>query len=136
MSRYKIGIDPGVTTGLAVWDSKEGVFVHIDQTSILNAMRYVLRHFDWCDGILYIEDARMRSGARHKAQGAGSIKRDCSIWQEFCEMEKLPHVFLKPGRGTKLPPEVFAKSTGWTGKASTHKTWHHARDAAILVFGR
>jgi hypothetical protein len=86
------------------------------------------------DIFVRVEDARMRiwfgKADREVLQGAGSIKRDCSIWQEFFELHNIPHEFVAPRNNkTKLDETVFQKITGWKNKTSKH-----GRDAAMLIF--
>ena len=134
-----IGIDPGTHTGVAVWDSKEGKFLSLETMPIHIALTRVLaiaeRHRD--DVQVIFEDARLRTwfgkgNVSAKAQGAGSVKRDCSIWEDFLIDMEIPFVTTKPGNvATKVTPSWFRKLTGWEGRCS-----EHARDAAMLVFGR
>ena len=134
-----IGIDPGTHTGVAVWDSKEGRFLSLETMPIHIALTRVLaiaeRHRD--DVQVIFEDARLRTwfgkgNVSAKAQGAGSVKRDCSIWEDFLIDMEIPFVTTKPGNvATKVTPSWFRKLTGWEGRCS-----EHARDAAMLVFGR
>lgn len=134
-----IGIDPGTHTGVAVWDSKEGRFLSLETMPIHIALTRVLaiaeRHRD--DVQVIFEDARLRTwfgkgNVSAKAQGAGSVKRDCSIWEDFLIDSGIPFVTTKPGNvATKVTPSWFRKLTGWEGRCS-----EHARDAAMLVFGR
>ena len=134
-----IGIDPGTHTGVAVWDSKEGKFLSLESMPIHIALTRVLaiaeRHRD--DVQVIFEDARLRTwfgkgNVSAKAQGAGSVKRDCSIWEDFLTDSGIPFVTTKPGNvATKVTPSWFRKLTGWEGRCS-----EHARDAAMLVFGR
>lgn len=64
-------------------------------------------------------------------QGAGSIKRDCHIWEDFLKDNNITYQAVGPLNGlTKLSSEVFQKVTGWT-----QQTNNHARDAAMLVYG-
>lgn len=132
-----IGIDPGTHTGFAVWDSKERKFLSVETILIHQAFIKILALRDEHPGmIIFIEDARKvsRSGEEERAriQGAGSIKRDCSIWEDFCEDCGILYRFMRPGRGTtKMNPDYFKSLTGWK-----HRTSNHARDAAMLVFGR
>jgi hypothetical protein len=130
---YIIGIDPGTKTGIAVWNSTKRKFELIQTCPIVKAMAIL---YD-TDGIrkVRIEDARKRKwfGARSdaKLQGAGSIKRDCAIWQEFCEYYGLHYEMVDPKHiNTKTKPAYFSKLTGWHGRTS-----EHARDAAMMVFG-
>lgn len=137
------GIDPGVNTGLAVWDTEKRMFRMVATCSILQAMfciRLVREQFEQPVHIIF-EDARQRryiprekniSEYRGKMMGAGSVKRDCSIWEEFAKHHVLPLVLVAPRAGmTKWDAGYFARVTGWQGRTSDH-----ARDAAMLVYGR
>lgn len=129
-----IGIDPGTHTGLAVWDGEK--FLKIGTYKILDAINIVSTLSDSDEVIVYFEDARQRKwyGARssEKLQGAGSIKRDCAIWEEFLNASDIPFRMIAPSKGcTKMSDERFRSLTGW-GKITSN----HARDAAMLVFGR
>lgn len=133
-----IGIDPGTHTGVAVWDSKEGKFLSLETMPIHRAMDLVRMARDDNEAIQVVfEDARLRTwfgkgNVSAKAQGAGSVKRDCSIWEDFLIDMEIPFVTTKPGNvATKVTPSWFRKLTGWEGRCS-----EHARDAAMLVFGR
>ena len=137
-----IGIDPGLHTGLAVWDTSSRQLLDVRCSGIIDAMRY-LRELQETRGIglVVFEDARKRkwipreatiSEARGRAQGAGSVKRDCAIWEAICRDYRLPFDALPPKAGmTKLSADAFARLTGWATRTS-----NHARDAAMLVFGR
>ena len=64
-------------------------------------------------------------------QGVGSVKRDCSIWEEFLKHHGLEYRALRPQRGgTKWDAADFKRITGWAKRTSGH-----GRDAAVLVFG-
>ena len=91
------------------------------------------------------EDSRERkwfgTKGREVLQGAGSIKRDCTIWADFLadmqaepgeEMGTVQIIGQRPARGvTKWPAKLFQNVTGWT-----EPTNEHARDAAMLIWGR
>lgn len=132
----RIGIDPGVSTGFAAWDMTQKRLINVQTLKIHEAMRLVETHHNL--GNLHsvtFEDARLRTwlGAkgREALQGAGSIKRDCSIWADFLGSLNIPYRAVKPGPGaTKWNAEYFARVTGWTKRTS-----NHARDAAVLVYG-
>lgn len=133
-----IGIDPGTNTGLAVWDSGRRMLTLCETMKIHQALREVDIQFSINPGnvIVIFEDARQRkwySGdSNAKIQGAGSIKRDCTIWEDFCKDRGIPFQAVPPGKGmTKVTPEYLRMVTGWTGRTS-----NHARDAAMLVIGR
>lgn len=137
-----IGIDPGVHTGFAVWQG--GRFAELETFPLHRAL---LRLLDIADELghqnvhVVFEDARQRkwipreSSVRERigrAQGAGSVKRDCAIWEAVCRDFRIPCTATAPKDGTtKLSAEAFAQLT----KVGT-TTSSHARDAAMLVFGR
>jgi hypothetical protein len=132
-----IGIDPGTQTGVAVWDRKDQKFRAIHTLSIHRALQFVTSLNATHPGEVFVrfEDARKRKFFRgenmdKKQQGAGSIKRDCSIWEDFLTDNHIP--FDNPAAAkmkTKYKADMFQKLTGWK-----HITSSHARDAAMLVF--
>lgn len=134
-----IGIDPGVHTGFAVWNG--GRFTELGTYPLHRAFLRLLDIMDTDDVHVVFEDARQRkwipreasiSEARGRAQGAGSVKRDCAIWEAICRDYRLTFDALPPKAGmTKLSADAFARLTGWATRTS-----NHARDAAMLVFGR
>ena len=134
------GIDPGVNTGLAL--VKDGELKVVETVNIVQAMARILAAFNACENITVIfEDARQRkylprernaSEYRGKLMGAGSVKRDCEIWEEFCDVYGIKYMAIPPRAGaTKWDADTFRNVTGWKGRTS-----NHARDAALLVFGR
>lgn len=134
-----IGIDPGKKTGFAVWDHDAKYLAEVDTMSITQAMEKVRMMADILgrENIrLYIEDARQRTwfgnSGPEKWKGAGSICRDSTIWEDFCREQGLEYRMMAPSAGcTKLGASQFKALTKWQGRTS-----NHARDAAMLVFGR
>ena len=136
-----IGLDPGTNTGLAVWDAEAHRFSELVTASIVGAMKIVCDYAAAWPVTIVVEDARKRqwlpreknlSEYRGKLMGAGSIKRDCEIWEEFAALYGIPIQFVPPRKGlTKWDAETFNKITGWKGRTS-----NHARDAALLVWGK
>lgn len=141
-----IGIDPGEHTGIALWDVREKKFIVIETMPLYYALSWV--RDKWEDSIrnsekmaVIFEDARQRkwfprekniSEYRGKLMGAGAAKRDARIWEEFLTDYGIPFTAHKPqAGGTKWSADYFAQVTGWTGRTS-----EHARDAALLVYGR
>lgn len=132
-----VGIDPGVKTGFAVWSLAEWRLTTVETLGITQAMTLIRTMADV--GSLHsvrFEDARLRTwfGARGREalQGAGSIKRDCAIWQEFLSgLVGVPFLPVSPqAKGRKLDATAFKRLTGWQGRTS-----EHGRDAAMLVWG-
>lgn len=134
-----IGIDTGTHTGVAVWDSEEKQFLDIKTLMLHQALQLVITMCQiWKreNVMVLFEDARQRkwfgTNSNAKMQGAGSVKRDASIWEEFCTDYQIAFRALPPTKGgTKLNPDYFKALTGWRGKTS-----EHARDAAMIVFDR
>lgn len=133
--RYFIGIDAGTHTGVAIWDKQEKRFVKIVTTSILKAIDIVRKYNIEDEVQVRIEDARKRNwfgnAGRERLQGAGSVKRDCAIWEEFLNEEKIPYMLIAPkNNSTKMSADSFSRLTGYSGRTNEHN-----RDAAMLVFG-
>ena len=142
-TKYYIGIDPGVHTGLAIWDAEGRKFARVETLGIVTAMVEIVEfaRYHCSTPTLVIEDARQRkwipqeksvSQFKGRAMGAGSVRRDCAIWEEFAKHYGFPLQMLPPRKGlTKCSAEQFELVSGWTGRTSDH-----ARDAAMLVFGK
>lgn len=135
-ARYLIGIDPGVKTGVAIWDREQRRFDSVATSGIIKAIQAikVCRARDSVE--IWFEDCRLRTWVdsrigRERLQGVGSVKRDCSIWQEFCEHYKIPFKMIAPKDiQTKVGSKIFARLTKWNGRTS-----EHSRDAGMIVFG-
>lgn len=137
-----IGIDPGTHTGVAVWDTREGKFLSLETLPIHRAIDRVLgwHKYEEKSGKqiqVVFEDARQRTWFGHddtdaKKQGAGSVKRDCSIWEDFLQDYGIQYHAKPPVKGgTKVSADYFKMISKWDKRTS-----HHARDAAMLVIGR
>ena len=117
-----IGIDTGVKTGFAAWDSEKRHFLEVVTLTITQAMERVLiyRNISLTTGSeirLYIEDARLRkwfgNTGREKLQGAGSVKRDAHIWQDWCREHEIDCMMVAPKNNkTKMNSESFKRLTG------------------------
>ena len=138
---YIIGIDCGVHTGFAVWMRPIREFRIISSGTITTAMRKILLLKN--DGVkIYVrfEDARLRkyipampneSRERGRREGAGSVKRDAKIWEDFLQEEGIQYEAVAPKDNlTKLTAATFMRTTGWGAPTNEHE-----RDAAMLVFG-
>jgi len=133
VEKYLIGLDPGVETGFAVWDGKKLIMVESDM--IHKVMQKIKNWSEEYKLLIRLEDARKRNwfgeSGREQLQGAGSIKRDCKIWEDFLTDNKIPFELVAPRNNkTKIDANVFKKITGWKNQTNEHN-----RDAAMLVFG-
>lgn len=138
MTKYKyyIGIDTGTNTGFSVWNRDEKRLMMVASIKIHNAMKKIegLQHTP--GGIFVrVEDARLRKwfgkNSSAKLQGAGSIKRDCTIWEDFLKDLGVDYEMVAPKNNkTKTTADYFQRLTKWSGQTN-----EHARDAAMLVYG-
>jgi len=64
--------------------------------------------------------------------GAGSVQRDCTIWEDFLTDHGIAFVMEKPKAGsTKRDANFFKRLTNWP-----KKTNEHSRDSGMLICGR
>lgn len=134
---FYIGIDPGVNTGIAIWDKDKKNFQDIYTGTITKIMDDIkaFMFFGQDKFLIRIEDARKRTwfgkAGREQLQGAGSIKRDCGIWEQFLIEIKANYEFVAPKNNkTKMDAKRFKLLTKWE-----KQTNEHSRDAAMLCFG-
>jgi hypothetical protein len=139
-----IGIDPGVKTGICFWSPSERKVLLLEGISIHHAMERVKRQASMIAFAkklkVRIEDARLRKwipkqknekAERGKREGAGSVKRDCKIWEDFLTDLGIDFELVPPKNNkTKVTAEYFKKLTGYEGTTN-----EHSRDAAMLVVG-
>lgn len=148
-----IGIDPGVKTGVAVYDSKDRKFLALKTCGFWEALDFV-RPYILHDKVGFVvEDPRQNASLyeRYKyqlakgggdflrkilktAQDVGGNKRSGQLLVEYFRKRKLPLVTVRPKKGSTakhIDKDHFHKMIGWKGNSS-----EHARDAAYLVWGR
>lgn len=137
-----IGIDTGVETGFAQWHKAIKELTAVCSLKIHVAMDLVRDVHRLNHGLVLVrvEDARKRKiipreaterWERGRREGAGSVKRDASIWEDFLEDLGVDYEMVPPKQNkTKLSAPVFKRLTGWPGVTN-----EHGRDAAMLVFG-
>jgi hypothetical protein len=142
--QFTIGIDPGVNTGIAIWDNRKDKLVYSGTLSILEAIEEVEEYHTTGYRIrLNVEDPNLREwfgskknptvDVQAKAQGAGSVKRDFKIWKEFAEMYDIElHGYHPKDVGSKTHKEI-SMIIGWGVKGRTSQ---HERDAIVLSMKR
>lgn len=135
-----VGIDTGKHTGIAVWDGSQKQFLTIEELPIHAALLRVLKLAEGNKVKVIFEDARQRTWYdtytplkdRARLQGAGSIKRDCTIWEDALKDWGIEYYAVPPKDNmTKLTAETFRMITKWKGRTN-----EHSRDAAMLVYNR
>lgn len=127
----EIGIDPGTNTGIAV--KYCGVWHTVATMTIIEAIDLVRGWVITEEAIsVRIEDARLRTwfgkSGPEKWKGAGSIMRDCSIWEETLTKLGVPFEKVAPKHVKATTAEQFERLTGWKGRTSIH-----AREAAWMI---
>jgi hypothetical protein len=139
---YIIGIDCGVNTGICVWERPEKHMKYINSLPIHKAMDEVRYWNRFAPGQVFvrIEDARLRKWIprqtnekweRGVREGAGSVKRDAKIWEDYLTDLGIPFELVPPKNNkTKVNADYFKKLTGYQ-----ERTNEHSRDAAMLVVG-
>ena len=154
MDRLFIGIDAGKHCGFAVWNKTTQQFHLIETYTFWQCMDKIWGYYqiyikNKSELIIVVEDVtgnkptfnrKDKDGEelnenimRKISQDVGKVKRDTQLISEWCEMKKLRVLKIVPKRNaqTKLDAIVFKNITGWDGRTS-----EHARDAAMLVFGK
>jgi len=147
MKKYNIiiGIDPGTKTGVAIFKPLFKSFNYINTLKIHEAIVLIadfVEDHPHAKIIVRIEDARTwkpfsknRRESDAKKMGAGSIRRDCAIWEDFLadikkEFPNVDYEFVNlQSNVKKLSADTFKRITGYEGK-----TTEHSRDAGILAF--
>lgn len=93
--KYCIGIDTGTHTGVAVWNREERRFEILAEMKIHKAM-FIVSEYAKVAGdkvLVRVEDARKRNKygdrSEFKLQGAGSVKRDSTIWEDYLKDLKI-----------------------------------------------
>lgn len=140
--RFLIGIDTGVNTGICIYDRSTKKITLLASSMIHRCLSSVIDyHTRFPEKIfLRIEDARLRKwiprqaterAERGRREGAGSVKRDAKIWEDFCKDCGIDFELVAPkDNKTKMTADFFRKMTGWA-----EQTNEHERDAAALVYG-
>lgn len=144
-----VGIDAGVNTGLAVFNTGSKSFSYLKTLDFFSCLHQLLiiqkQSID--EGFLFavvIENPKGNSptfehfhknAARVRdsiSQKIGSNKRDAELIKTFCDLHDMTSFMITPSKNslTKLTAERFKQLTGFEGSSS-----QHARDAAGLVFG-
>jgi hypothetical protein len=130
-----VGIDPGTSTGFAV--KEKGVLVSVETLTIVEAILRVhaLEARALALGLrmlVRLEDAHLRDNfggsGPEKWQGAGSIKRDCTIWKTELQRRGIEFQVIHPKNVRETTAKQFEQLCGWKKRSS-----EHAREAAWMI---
>jgi hypothetical protein len=146
--KIAIGIDPGVSTGFAVWDiraKKFSLICTLDFWSTIDKIKEYHSHYG--DNLLVVienpngnKPVFFKKGVKSNAmairvgQNVGSNKREASLLIEYCNINGISVKEVVPkgskNKKGKVTKEYFAKISGYTERTS-----QHGRDAGMLVVG-
>ncbi|RMF64862.1 MAG: hypothetical protein D6746_01105 [Bacteroidetes bacterium] len=73
-------------------------------------------------------DASKLSRYKGKVMGAGAVRRDCAIWEEFFKASGQVYVHVVPGYVRTKVTEGWVRDIGWHGTSS-----EHSRDALMVA---
>lgn len=130
-----IGIDPGASTGLALYEAGE-----------LRELHTIAPHqIAWWIADLKVqkvifEDSRLQSHTWKRgktiaetkkiARNVGQVDAWCHLIAAVCKDLGVPTLGISPkGKGAKIKDEEFRLTTGWEGRSN-----QHARDAAMVAW--
>ena len=132
-----IGIDPGVNTGIAVYE--DGSLVHLET---IQPMDYPILFSSYGIEPLFIcfEDSRLQSHVWIPSQSKGvaaNISRKigmvdgfCYMLEQFCFQHGIAFFKVSPKqKGIKIDAELFKKLTRWDKRSNQHE-----RDAAMIAW--
>ena len=130
-----IGIDPGASTGIAIFH--DGV---LSALLTIEPWELPAELATWGADRVVFEDSRLTSpvwsrqtsaAARLKiARNVGQVDAWCSLITAVCGELGIPAHGISPkNKGAKLNAEQFAARTGWVGASNSH-----TRDAAMVAW--
>lgn len=144
-----IGIDPGVHTGFAIWLSHEKRFEVMETINFWLTIEK-LEHIEHVERFLpnperstvVLENPSVNKPTFHHgqsgrhvrekiSQNVGMNKREGQLIEQYCLDNNIKLMLVAPNRKGKLNADSFKQITRWSTQTS-----QHARDAAMLVFGR
>lgn len=130
---YRIGLDIGVNTGIAVYNEGTKKLEVVQTLDIDDSYEIIKRYCSEYRITVYLEDVTKIGGSHAMAQGAGSIKRDYGIWIKRFNKLGISYISTRPKHNRSLlfkcTDEFFRVQTGWDKRTS-----QHARDAVALIW--
>jgi len=128
-----LGIDPGVSTGIAMYEAGKLTLLETIHPADLVAF------INEATGVVF-EDSRLQSRvwstAASKAasckiaRNVGEIDAWCRLITELCGRKNIPALGISPkSKGAKMDADAFCKMTGWVTRSNQHE-----RDAAAVAW--
>ncbi len=132
-----IGIDPGVNTGMAVYEDGELALLHTVQP---HQIPLLLSQYQIEPLFVAFEDSRLQSHvwlpsqskgvAANIARKVGMVDAWCYLIERVCEEYDIAYMRVSPkAKGVKVDAELFKKVVRWNGRSNQHE-----RDAAMVAW--
>lgn len=129
-----LGIDPGASTGCAIY--RAGVLVHLQTIQPHELDSYIT---EVRPAQVIFEDSRLQSHIWTPAKGAaalriarniGEIDAWCRLITAICERMSIPARGISPrDKGSKLTAQQFELMARWSGRSNQHE-----RDAGVVAW--
>ena len=132
-----IGIDPGVNTGIAVYEDGE---LHLLQTIEPHQIAWYFSQYQVEPLFVVFEDSRLQSHvwvpsqskgiAANIARKVGMVDAWCYLIERVCDEYDIAYMRISPkAKGGKVDAELFKKVTRWDKRSNQHE-----RDAAMVAW--
>jgi len=130
-----IGIDPGKTTGLAIYDRESKSLIELASTNFWDCYGYILTTYPAIDEVhsivIEVPTTKANWHGAHAAHDVGRVCRESELLADGLEKARYTVLRQHPtGKGKQLDKFIFKRITGWP-----KVTNEHTRDAAMLVWG-
>jgi len=145
---FFLGIDPGVKTGIAVWNTDAQSFTTLETLSFWQAYDEILR-YDPKTTVIIVEDPgrlkvywKRAVDINKMAKIAGDVGANCEqarlLIERLTELGYTVHSYVPTGRTkrggawkkSKEAAKHFKDITGYEGRTN-----EHTRDAGMMVYG-
>ena len=132
-----IGIDPGVNTGMAVYEDANLALLHTVEP---HKIPWLLSQYQIEPLFVAFEDSRLQSHvwlpsqskgvAANIARKVGMVDAWCYMIERVCEEYDIGFMRVSPkAKGAKVDAESFKKLTRWDKRSNQHE-----RDAAMVAW--
>lgn len=129
---FSIGIDPGKSTGFAVWSSSENRFLVIETVTSGHALKKI-RMYPSNESIVTVEVPQTKAnfhggeGSHIQSVNIGMVIGQARLIVDYLKSEGYTVIEMHP-QG-KLGKDGFRLMTGYSGRTS-----QHARDAGVMAY--
>jgi len=131
--KFTIGIDPGKSTGVAIYDRQSKKLIALSNENFVSALNLIKTSVAPDDVFACVVEVPRTKANWHKdksgttAHNIGRVCREAELMSAML-MDMGYKVITQPPKG-KVKANVFKQITGWEGSSN-----EHTRDAAMLCF--